>query len=532
MKLKLLPSFIFYLLLGITPIATAQEVLVSKQTEVRNGEKVFVHKVEKGQTLYSIAKAYKTEVSLIEKMNPALAAGIKSGSVIYIPIKDAQKMPGPGTYTVQAGDGLYAIARKNGVSIEQLKTWNPGIDTLLKPGHQLVLFPQEKTVSAKAVAPKAPALQAANDGFLHVACLLPFYLDKNTFEEPEPEQGERPERAEKPSEISGKSYKALEFYAGMRFALDSLERAGHKIILHTLDCPQDTESVERVLQSSELALCHLVLGPFQPAFNHPVAEYCKRNHKWYLSLFSQQTKLLLNNAQVCKLSASASTQARSITKIISTHFSGSRILLVHNNLKKEKILVDTYRNAFSTAGKDSAITYVFKGNGAAGLKNKLDANKANLLVVCSNDQAFVTDFFNKMDALSDDYKLVVFGLESWQDYENIPYETLEKFSVHFPVSRYSDYASGRVVSLLEAYRATCNTDPGEYAMLATDLALGIFPLFAGGKFPDESSLTQLNYKGYCTGFSFEKTSPESGYENTYSRVMHYLNMQLQPYDEH
>jgi len=45
------------------------------------------HKVENKETLYSIARKYKVEVSEIERLNPSLAGGLKANMVLIIPVK-------------------------------------------------------------------------------------------------------------------------------------------------------------------------------------------------------------------------------------------------------------------------------------------------------------------------------------------------------------------------------------------------------------------------------------------------------------
>mgnify|MGYP000400006537 CR=1 FL=1 len=44
------------------------------------------------------------------------------------------------TYTIQAGDSLWGIARKNDVSVEDIKRWNDGVDAQnLRVGSTLIV---------------------------------------------------------------------------------------------------------------------------------------------------------------------------------------------------------------------------------------------------------------------------------------------------------------------------------------------------------------------------------------------------------
>ncbi len=85
-----------------------------------------IHIVGWGETLYSIARRYGTTVSAISAFN-----GISNPNYIYV----GQRLtipsgsytppaPGGGTYTVKRGDTLFSIARRYGLSVNQLAQAN------------------------------------------------------------------------------------------------------------------------------------------------------------------------------------------------------------------------------------------------------------------------------------------------------------------------------------------------------------------------------------------------------------------------
>jgi LysM repeat protein len=78
--------FSFYLLL-IASILVAQSVRVvpTKRVEQRNGKQYFIHIVEKGQTVYSIAKAYNVGIDEIYYENPSSKNGIIINQELLIP---------------------------------------------------------------------------------------------------------------------------------------------------------------------------------------------------------------------------------------------------------------------------------------------------------------------------------------------------------------------------------------------------------------------------------------------------------------
>jgi membrane-bound lytic murein transglycosylase D len=109
-----------------------------------DGERV-VHRVQPGETLWSIARRYQVDVARITTCNPALARGqIAAGQTVSVfraaeatALADANRRD---TYTVRQGDTPWRIAQNFGVSLEQLHRWNNGLKTRpLQPGDRLTV---------------------------------------------------------------------------------------------------------------------------------------------------------------------------------------------------------------------------------------------------------------------------------------------------------------------------------------------------------------------------------------------------------
>lgn len=92
-----------------------------QSTSVVNAD---VHTVSKGETLYSIARLYGISVDNLKSWNNLNGAGISEGQKLIVRKQAEAKTGNPVWYTVQAGDTLYSIARKFGISIQALKSLN------------------------------------------------------------------------------------------------------------------------------------------------------------------------------------------------------------------------------------------------------------------------------------------------------------------------------------------------------------------------------------------------------------------------
>lgn len=99
-----------------------------------------VHIVERGQTLYSLAKKYGLSVNELKQQNGLTSNLIKIGQELRVGNFNTDTEIGHLTiWTVSKGDTLYSISRENGLTVEQLKSLNGLTNDLIKIGQKLQL---------------------------------------------------------------------------------------------------------------------------------------------------------------------------------------------------------------------------------------------------------------------------------------------------------------------------------------------------------------------------------------------------------
>ncbi len=94
-----------------------------------------IYTVVKGDTLSKIAKQFNTTVEELKKLNNLTSDLLQIGQILFIPITEIT--PTYSTYIVQKGDTLYGIARKYDITVEELKRLNNITGNNLYIGQQL-----------------------------------------------------------------------------------------------------------------------------------------------------------------------------------------------------------------------------------------------------------------------------------------------------------------------------------------------------------------------------------------------------------
>ena len=101
--------------------------------------------VNKGDTLYSIAKRYGTSVSSLKEINNLSSNNLSVGQKLKIANNTSNDTNTLNTYVVKAGDNLYKIARENNVSVSEIKSLNNLDSDILSIG-QILKIPSSNSV--------------------------------------------------------------------------------------------------------------------------------------------------------------------------------------------------------------------------------------------------------------------------------------------------------------------------------------------------------------------------------------------------
>ncbi|MCB0481041.1 MAG: LysM peptidoglycan-binding domain-containing protein [Flavobacteriales bacterium] len=163
--------FTFFLVFQLGFVAFGQQ-FNEKQVQLIDGNTYYLHKVEQGNTLYSISKMYSVPIKDLLKENPTLETGLKVDQVIRIPVKKVSPKVSGGNapktvgefmfHTVEAKETLYGLAKKYRVEVAEIEAINPELSDGLKIGMELKIPmpPLEKVENQFVIQP------AKEDSFL------------------------------------------------------------------------------------------------------------------------------------------------------------------------------------------------------------------------------------------------------------------------------------------------------------------------------------------------------------------------------
>lgn len=557
-------------------------ILKSKNVTTINGVKYYLHTVEKGQTLFAIAKGYDLSLNDIVIENPEAIDGIKPGQVLKVPIKKAKKIESApvtngGNYVlhqVEAGQTLYSISKQYNTTVEKIKILNPELKEGLKGGQTLKISllkpkrgpeilpkstiittekpikkPTEK-VSEKKIAQTDPILMGPVDSsttFLienknldtiaastisykgevkdeyNIAFFLPFHANEaNEIDIEAIIKGD--------AQLPNKSSIALQFYEGALLAIDSLkkQKLNAKIFVYDID-DQDSLNILNILKKPELKEMHLMIGPLYGSSFMPVAKFAKDHSIPIVSPFTQINKVLFDNLYVCKVLPSNAMQVEQMAHFVIDTFQKQNIILVNNGNPKEVSFYNVFKNiankALIKAGYKAADS-LKEVRSSASIESMLSSSKLNVIVLPSNNQSYVTEFISKLNPLADKYKIVLLGLQSWINYDNLDFDYLNKLSVHIPSNNYIDYQNPVTRNFINTFYERFKTDPELYSYQGYDIAYYFISALQKYGTGFLNNIVDYKYQGIETNFNFMQYPLDSGFENKFVYILKYQDNKL------
>lgn len=521
--------------------ANAQTVEVTKSTRIEKieGKEYYIHKIIKGQTLYSISKVYNMLISELVFENPDAIDGIKPDMELRIPVistttpvitpKD-KPININGKYrvhTVEKGQTLYAISKLYNVTVEAIKQANPEMPEALSLGLQLnipveQLLKAEETVYTSAVIEnlKDTPVVSVDGNKINMVLLLPLYLSEND------NSYRDTAKTNYSQSIYAKSLNGLEFYEGALLAADSLSRKGIKATIYAYDIP-DSAALAKVLRNPVLKSADVIIGPFHGKRFDAVAAFAKENNIVCVSPVLKKSDIAQNNSLVNKVLPSDEIQIQQMGEYIGRFNCKKNIIIMHSG-NSDSLMIEKLKAGIKSRC-DSVKLHVIntKGRGVKLADSLIQPNVENIVMAFSRDESYVSRLVLHLEKKNNKQRVVtLFGLNEWQDFENIEVEYFQNLNLHLPVDLFVDYSRPEVKNFLKKFREKYLAEPDKFSYLGYDVTMYYLQMLNKfGKTFYQRPET-IHATGLQSSFDFKKVGTEGGLENQNTFILNYNDYRL------
>lgn len=373
--------------------------------------------------------------------------------------------------------------------------------TIVSPPQVEVQKPQEPE------APKKPVVHS-------IALLLPFELNKiklNTSDK---------------KELS-KADLAIDFYQGMKLALDSLSQSGHHFNLRVFDTQNQETRVVNLAMANSVKSNDIIIGPVYPEEVKSFAEFAELQNIMQVSPLAASLPAGFKSSKLIVVNNSLEQHARKIAEFITKNYKPELVNIVLLNTQKsddsrfstylKKGINETGANRFRIIERPNAI----------GIEKFLQPAKNNLVLVSSSDRLFVVPTIDRLIKLKGEkFRIELYGHPNWIKARYLTHTKLQALNTRITSSYHVNYKQENVKNFIRRYRLEFNLEPSEYAFKGFDVGYYFGGMLARFGKDYQGHLTEAVYPGLHANFRFRNYA-DKGFVNTELMLLEYRNFELQ-----
>lgn len=552
------------------------QVPVQKSTEIQviDGKKYYIHEVKKGQTLYSISKEYKCSIDEIKRINKLSNDNLSEGYLLKIPLsynniisEDAQNNPNItsniGIHIVQSGESLSVIARKYNTTVEDLRILNKGISDVLKPqqkinvpkltevkteenpenihivqdGETLYGIAKKYLLSVDELKSLNPNISEninigdkikiansenvrINDISTHFKCdngkklneynvalLMPYYLNKGQ------QRYFKTNDKENNLWYENKSFTYIQFYEGLKLALDSMKKTGLNVNLYVYDLDDSEQKFNKIINNPTLEKMHLIIGPFEEKYLDELSAFSYKHQIPIVNCFlSGEINLKEINPYFFNPITSIKLQIKSLADYFAKNKKDENLIIAYQTGGVEEraaLMLDSALRE-KNYNHQVVVNLTEKGLGAA-TRNFVRGNN-NILVSLVSGDMYVGNMIRSLNEFKEKYKITLFGLPGWLDYDIIDLEFLEFQNTHFFSSSFVNFENKKVCEFVKNFQRIYKVDPNKQAYFGFDIGMYFLTALKDYGPTFYKCIDEIKVNTLATKFDFEFTFTE-GFKN-------------------
>ncbi|MDD4993958.1 MAG: LysM peptidoglycan-binding domain-containing protein [Paludibacter sp.] len=432
----------------------------TKEPENHQKQNFVTHQVQLNETLYSISKKYKVEVSDIIKFNPGSQTVLSTGVELKIPVKEGATKP--------------TLQKK-----EETTTANPNplidINSFINPGELAKIKNSNRVI--------------------RIGFLLPFMLDQDKKD--------------------ASTDKFIDFYVGSLIAIKDAQEKGISFEIYTYDTEKSEEKLVETLANSELKTMDLIVGP---AFSNQVSligDFAKENRINTLIPFTSKVSDIENNPYLFQFNPGTDAVLEYANELFTDKYKDVHIIFAElpgiSSMDDGKSLSEGLQYKLKKS-KRLFSTIELSTSDVADFGSVLKAGEKNIVIFNTDKYADVSPFIAPLQAASKEYDVVLYEQYGWKNQS-------EKLKQTMYISPFiSEMNTTKLNAFNQKYYfylgKKVNAETPRFDLLGYDLTNYFVALYQryGNKFADKIGTFNFTY-GIQSQPKFEAVSNGSGFVN-------------------
>jgi LysM repeat protein len=476
----------------------------------QQGGDFFLHTIERGETVYSIASMYHVSIEAIYRLNPGSKDGIKIGNSLKIPQESGSYF----YHTIQPKETLFSVSRQYQMKGEDIMAVNPGLSIETFTIGKVIRIPTNKVTSPSKEINEAidrinteallnhTELNRDNIEKIKVALLLPFGL----------KEGTTPANAAK--------NRMVEYYEGFLLALNDLKKKNISVQLHVYDVGTKTDALKAILKKTEMQDIHLLIGGLSDEQIQLLSNFANKLEIPYVIPFTSTNNESLNNYNVYQVNTTQSLLYSKTSLAFFNKFKTANILFYDSGPNANKADLITIMRTDLAAKKIPYQIVRAENDPLSAFLNAINFQSDNVIVPSDDSKLTLIKLIEVLKIVKEKHPAVsisLFGHPAWQTYAAEYSSDLFRLNANIYTVFFANPMSPEVKSFISKYhrwysRDLINIFP-KYGMLGYDTGMFFIQLLNQYGNAINANVNNLKYSGIQTDFRFDRINNWGGFIN-------------------
>ncbi len=358
---------------------------------------------------------------------------------------------------------------------------------------------------------------------INIALLLPLYyedVDELSFNQ---------YNIDEKRSYNYKCFSYINFYEGVRIALDKFEKQGYNISLYVFDVGEnDLKKMQKALDYQQMKQMDMIIPlVFKQSFDL-VSKFALDNKIPIINPMSP-SKEILANPYVIKIQPDAMAMSSSLIKYILSRNNKHKILVIFDDKYSQSEVVNYWKNELPKVTDKWTILNYRKS--ASKINQYVDKQSKTIVInlIDKGNEKDNKQYCNQLvnTLLSCKTDITLFSYYNWLEYVGNDYKKLQDLNFHFALSYYNDYTNNNFVEFVRQYRNNFKGEPDKiYASLAYDIITYFVPLIKqkGKDFISNPNTKDKN--DMINRYHFIRESSQYGWQNSNATIYKMENYKI------
>ncbi|MEO7177146.1 MAG: ABC transporter substrate-binding protein [Saprospiraceae bacterium] len=329
-------------------------------------------------------------------------------------------------------------------------------------------------------------------------------------------------------ELLNNNQRAIQFYAGVKIALDSFKNSGAKLKVDVYDTQESDAAIAKILDKPGMKNLDMLIGPYVSENVQTVGKFAKENRIVLLSPWNTSPDLFTDNPYFIQMKAGLKAHCEVICTDIASKYKATQVNIIVRNPQKDKSKLDYLHENFQKlyGVKDAAkIKEVFVGETGESIRSALNSERMNstdamvFVVPHWSTETYVLFLLRTLNGARKQNPTVVYGFPQWKNFNTIDPDLFDKLQVQITNSNRTDQDPQNLLAFKRAFYQKYSAVPTDESIYGFDVMRYCMELIQKHKyqFPEHldyiSSATLDNVFGprIVIGPNGTAKSPETAY---------------------